>query len=80
MPETRDENDYCPDRPCPSFTIAHLGFQGLLSGARVPCGLLAGHYPDTKHVFHVEWTDPSSPAPGLGQRMAAANKPLRRPR
>lgn len=69
-------------KPCPSSTVAYLGF-GNQHGVRIPCGLLAGHYPDTDHEYRIAWRDPGDGtpgAPGLRQRMEATQKPIRRPR
>lgn len=64
-------------KPCPSSAVAHLG-ASCPGGSRLLCGLLAGHA--GAHVFHMEWTDPLYAEPSLGQRMAAARTPTRRPR
>jgi len=64
-------------KACPSTVVAHLGAVHP-SGAVLRCGLLDdGH---RRHVFHIEWTDPTDTPPSLGDRMKAANKPTRRPR
>ena len=64
-------------KPCPSTQVAHLGIADP-RGIRVPCGLLDGH--SGPHVFHIEWTDPTSQPSSLKQRMDAAQPRLRRPR